>query len=177
MSIKLKVDIDATFVDFPRFKRVVTERLRAAIEQAAQAFLLAAASRVRVRTGFAHGAFGPLAARLGVALPPGVPGSKPRNREFYYNKGSKIRKTPTAGRQFASRNPIRETRGGARFQYDIDISYFFRNDVVGHSPGKSPWGAYKSGLNAFSRVFLQLSEEIFPDINDFVVRTKTNARF
>lgn len=177
MSLNLNIQVDSLNFDVERYSQVVRNRLRELMEFSAREFLIAVASRIRVRTGFLHGAMGNLAQRLRTTLPPGRPGTKPRKKEYYYRRGAqRLLKTKTGGLQFATQNPIVQTRQGFIFEYAVDISYFNQNDVIGHA-GRGPWGAYRAGIDAFARTFLQGSEELFPDMNDFMIGTKTNVKY
>jgi hypothetical protein len=177
VSLKLKVETSFTGVDVSRYTQVVRNRLRELMEVAARDFLIAVSSRIRIRTGFLHGAMGNLAQRLRTSLPPGRPGTKPRKKEYYYQRGNpRLLKTKTSGLQFATANPLTQTSQGFIFEYDVDIDYFFKNDVSGHA-GRSPWNAYRAGIEAFTKTFLEGSEELFPDINDFLIGAKTNVTF
>lgn len=176
--IEFQFEFEYVNIDVENFERVLVKKVNALIRAAAYAFLQAAAQKVRVRTGFAHGGFGPLATALGSTLPAGIPGTTPRPKEYYYGSGSKILKTPAAGGTFGT--PIANifkvnADQTIEFNYNINISYFYANDVTG-SPrvASSPWGAYRDGIIAFNQYIRQNSGDIIPDIDDWIKISKTN---
>lgn len=177
--INFEFDFEYLNVQTERFTALLKAEVNRIMHEAAVAFLNAAAPRIPVRTGFAHGSLANLAHGLGVGLPPGAPGSTPRPKEYYYTgPKTRILKTPTAGQQFATPANLALTMdsdGTMKFKFDVDISYFYINDVIGTSRvPSSPWNAYREGFFAFYAKFNELLPTLNLDLKDFIQVTKAN---
>lgn len=165
----MNLRVEATLIGFDtdKYTQAVRRALLVLMHKCAGEFLKAAAARVRVRTGFAHGSFGALAKYLGQPLPAGKPGTRPNPREYYYiARRSRILKTRTAGQVFVDKDFIHEDAFGFTFTHNIDIRYFEHNDEQEHF-GRSPWHSYRAGMIAFTAMFNKHAGDVFPDINDF----------
>lgn len=170
--MNLTIESGLVGFDVDKYTQAVRRGLLVLMHDCAKEFLKVAASRVRVRTGFAHGSFGALAKYLGQSLPPGQPGTKPRPKEYYYiSRRSRILKTRTSGQRFVKKDFIQEGAFGFVFEHDIDISYFEHNDENSHF-GRSPWHSYRLGLIAFTRLFNKRAPDVFPDIGDFATTAR-----
>lgn len=178
-AIKLQFEVEFINIQVEKYTQAVKNRVRELLTGAAKAFLQAAAPRVRVRTGFAHGSFGNLAKFLRTSLPAGRPGTTPRKKgEFYRAPGIRLRKTPTSGQPFATppNDIIRVDReGNVTFNYNIDIRYFLRNDTLGHPAGYSPWESYREGFFAFFTYVQENQVDVFPDLEDFATVVRSNV--
>ena len=161
--ISLKYSIASISIDTNAFQQQVERRIERVVRLGAFAFLRAAAPRIRVRTGFAHGSLRSLAKALGTDLPPGTPGTRPRKKEFYYFGGAKILKTPFTSAPFAT--PIsmvfQKKSGALQFKFEIDISYFQRNDT-------QTWRSFEYGLKAYEQFVDKFLETVVPDLNQYI---------
>lgn len=177
-QIQLGFQVESFIIDIVGYEAALRRKLRLLMEIAAKAFLKAAATRVRVRTGFAHGSLGTLSRFLKTSLPAGRPGTRPRKGGETYQTGrGRIRKTTTSGQPFTTQpDQIISVDGDGNigFNFNIDINYFLKNDVLGHA-GYSPWGAYREGFFAFLTFFEAGVGYVFPDLEDFATTYQTNA--
>lgn len=178
MSIQLSGTVEYINVNTTAFTIAIEENLKNLVRRAAVEFLKSAAPRVRIRTGFAHGAFGALANVLGVSLPPGERGTTPRkNGEFYRDGGGRIRKTPSSGQLFTTPAGTAifdlDKNGNIKFEFNIDISYFRKNDTVGHR-GYPPWDSYTEGTFAFYQYINNHLAEVVPNIQDYTTVVQSN---
>ena len=177
MSIQLSGIVEYININTAAFTVAIEKNLKDLVRRAAIEFLKSAAPRVRIRTGFAHGAFGVLADTLGVSLPPGTPGTSPRKGgEYYRDLGGRVRKNPTSGQQFTTPSSVifdLDKNGNVTFKFDIDIAYFRKNDTVGHR-GYPAWDSYREGVFAFYQYINTHLEEVVPNIQDYTTVVKTN---
>lgn len=168
--IRFNYKIDEISIDLLGFEQNINRRIQQLVRSAAFQFLQAAAPRVRIRTGFAHGGLRSLARALNTTLPAGTPGTTPRAKEYYYlGKGRRILKTPEASLPFATDASMifQAGSGSTVFKFEIDISYYRRRDV-------EQWRSFEAGFKAFERYIQRNLEDIVPDIDDYIRTVKGN---
>jgi len=140
------------------------------VKRAAAAFAQAALLKIPVRTGFVAVAWSTLTDLLGrnARFNPIVPVI--HRAEFYRGGGSKVLKSTTSGRLFATpSDQIFVLQGNElTFDYKVDIDYFRINDSVpGHAP-TAPWQAFIEAKVAFEVSLFKDKAEFETKIEPFL---------
>ena len=179
--MQFSISYDELEFDSASYTRALGLYIEEQMKQAAVRFANSALARIPVRTGFVAGAFGTLTKLLGrgAGLNPIVAhtmtqlGKRMSHRslaeEYYYGSGSKILKTPTSGRPFATPTDEILRKEGLKFSfnYGVDITYLNINDLTpGHAP-TAPWGAFEAGATAFIN-YMSTALNEFPNIEDYI---------
>jgi hypothetical protein len=183
----VKITFSATVEVFDKeaYGKAVKAEIRRVFMKAGQKFLLAAIPKVPIWTGMARGAFRNAEDLFGkvtndaqsggvrirttrsAGQSRGGGGSNTGRRGWYYTPpgGSRIQRTPQAGRLFATPSDqilqlegatLASGRTSFYFRYDIDITYFTRFD-------ESKWGSLKAGgkaLEDYIRANLKLPDPV-----------------
>lgn len=163
MKITMNAAVD--LIDVNKYQNAVAAEMRKVFLKAGQRFLLAAIPRIPIFTGMARGAFREAEDLFGKVTvdtqsPTGyrIRGTRGGGhaivsnflKGFYYYPpgGSRIQRTPQAGRQFATpsgqilKASLVQTRYGLSFKFAIDITYVNYLDAL-------KWGAFRAGQDAF----------------------------
>lgn len=180
--MKLSFVASVEVFDKEKYMEAVKVAIRQCFMKAGQKFLLAAIPRVPIWTGMARGAFrnaedlfGKVTSDSdGTRVRSGRGGGKSNTgrRGWYYTPpgGSKIQRTPQAGRLFSTPpEGILERAGGVTlasgrdafyFQFEVNITYFTKLD--------EKWGAFKAGGKALEDYVRQ--NLVLPDPLTFMTR-------
>ena len=163
----MRMTISATTVtfDLDRYLLAVRDEIRRVFIEAGRKFLLVAIPRIHIWTGMLRGAFRNAEDIFGkVSLDAqspsgyrirgtrgggtgGVAGAKQGTYYYYPPAGSRVLRTPEAGRDFSTSeneilNPrLVQSRYGLLFRYRINLTYY---DYLDQS-----WGSFKAGQDAF----------------------------
>lgn len=163
MKITMNASVD--LIDVNAYQNAVAAEMRKVFLKAGQRFLLAAIPRIPIWTGMARGAFreaedlfgkvsvdaqSPTGYRIRGTRAGGSLITSKYLKGFYYYPpdGSRIERTPQAGRQFATpaddilKASLVKAKYGLSFKFSIDITYVNYLDAA-------KWGAFKAGQDAF----------------------------
>lgn len=174
---KLKITGTWPSLNFEQYKQDYQAIAIEAMKAAARKFLLAAAPKIPVFTGFSRGSLGNLEDLVGQVTPAGrinrklkaVTKVKRLQNKIYYYKG--VEKNNVTGRQFATPTdkiitPGRVTKatksGRIVFLYESDIEYFTYWD-------KTRWEAFKAGQEALEAEFARQIAKLTPDLADYKI--------
>jgi hypothetical protein len=169
-----------------------TLQLQAQMEEllvgAARAFLIAAAGRIPVRTGFLRGSLNNLAdAAAPVTVPPIIP--TVTRREYYRHNGAggRVLKTPESGRQFSTapgdifsrqkRDALGRKGGNIQkaniratgiytFDFEDIIKYLDINDR------RRGWNSWQTGANAFDAYINANFQAAVPSLSKFTLTSR-----
>lgn len=176
--------------DKDAYSRAVKAEVRKTFMKAGQKFLLAAVPRIPIWTGMLRGAFRNLEDLVGKVTsdaqsPTGVRirttqststshkagrGGGGRNivgrLAYYYDNGTRIQRTPQAGRQFATAtDKILDVAGATLatgktsfyFRFEVNINYF---DLLDVKRGWNAWKAASDALEAYIKGNLTLPDPL-----------------
>lgn len=136
----------------------VHEYLATQIRQAAREFVREAVKHIPIDTGQARGTLLPLARVLRVAVD--ISGAKPlsnKNQETGSSTGNKLIFKFT------------RTKNSEGFQVDVQLLYFWINDIMGHPSGEhSPWESIEQGWEAFLLYMKEQAPKRYPKISSFI---------
>ncbi len=193
----MKMTVTATIEEFDKeaYGAAVAEEMRRVFLKAGQKFLLAAIPRIPIWTGMARGAFRNLEDLVGKVTNDAQSGgvrirtttgrgsgkrgggkiiNKDFRRGYYYTPpgGSKIERTPQAGRAFSTdSSDILDLKGATLasgrtsfyFRYDVNITYV--------DSFEAKWGAFKAGEAALTE-YLNANLKL-PDPLKYMIRKQT----
>lgn len=173
MKFSFSVSIDK--FDKVAYKKALDETVRQTFIKAGQKFLLAAIPRIPIWTGMLRGAFRNLedlvgkveSTATGTRIRGTAKGSSkntPSNtRSGFYNG---IRRTPQAGRQFATESTkiidvsgasLATGRTAYYFKFEVNISYF---DLLDEKRGWRIWKAANEAFETYVKANLELPDPL-----------------
>lgn len=186
---KFRLSMDVLKLQSAKFTKALEAKLVAEFKRGGKEFARAALARIPVRTGFAAGSFGNLLDLVGSkgAISGGLGGalrrfkrSKTLARKEYYRhaSGTRVLKTPTAGRRFATPTGRIIKVSGKRitFNYNVSIIYFRINNFYPSKSPTSPWRAIEAGRDAFNRYMETKGLQNLPNMYDYTTRSKIRVQ-
>jgi len=154
---KVRLKIPRYTIEKEKYMAALKAKLEVQVRQAARDFVKAAIENIPVDTGQARGTFLPLARALNISIPIDGNGVKGKNQ------------TTGASEQNKLIFKFETTKTLVKFEVDVQLFYFWVNDIFGHPSGAHPpWESIEEGFKAFMKYIHTTAGTRFPKLKDYL---------
>lgn len=165
----INISFDVLKVDEKIAKARFEKAIKTQINNAARAFVRAAAVRIPVDTGMAKGSLLHLGRLLRVAVDISP---KPGSKKYQYPPRKGYKKSPELGEELTTSEIVNKGNLRYEFHFHTRIFHLLLNDMFGSPYSGAPWRAIEAGRIAFRNHMLNVAPNRMPGPLDFMLKSR-----